>query len=480
MKTWVIFSHEGYFLPVVMKMKSPVVWADMTKEEVEPAEAHELLDTAPIKTPDKSWTAYFEWQKEQHRTLMGKGIIQKYPAKEVFKRLLAMSDSQKKDVYVVFDFNHGTKYGEKLKSAGFKGIFAQNWAYDLERKRDKASQLVSSIYKEVGIPKEVKFGAGSSDKMVKFIEENDDKVWVVKPNGIGFWVYCPTSEDGPIAAGQSIKHIQANVEDVNSIPMILQEKIVGVEINIETNYSEGVPVFSMVDLENKLMNESERGHQSGCAFDLVFPVPLNCKLRKMCNQPFDEMAKKLKFTGLMDMNAIIAHKDSKPYFIEFCPNRFGYNSLFTEFELSGKTPEAYLEALIEGKNPIPEGVFGASVKLFNSDHYQDYNQSIFDPKYENVEVQMSTKDLSYFWFFDVFKKSGKYKLAHYSEEAVVVTAHSDTPQGAIEKAKLSADRDISFDGKYFRQDIDEYDRLYNPVYRYEFLRDHKLLEVEND
>lgn len=476
-KTFVIFSHEGYFMSIAMKMKAPVIWADMTKEETEPDEAKELSDKVPSKVPSNGWGPFFDYQREQRRKLTGKGIITRFPAKEVLKKLLAMPDWKRKEFTVIFDFNHGTKYGEKLKAAGFRGIFAQDWAYDLERKREKASEMVAKLYRGVGIPKQVKFGANSADKMIQFIEQNEESVWVVKPNGQGMWVFCPASEDGPIAAEESINHIKANVADINAIPMILQEKIIGVEINIETAYSSGSPLYAMVDLENKFTHPEELGHQSGCAFDLVFPVPLDCKLRVLCNQPFDALAKKIDFTGFMDMNAIISNKDGKPYFIEFCPNRFGYNAFFTELELSGKTPDEFLLGLVSGKLTLPDSVFGASVKLFNEDHHQDFMSSVFNPEYKNVEVQLSNPDLTSVWFFDVYREKGKYRLAHYSEEAIVVTAHSDTAHGAIEKAKMKAVRDISFDGKYARSDIDEYDRLYNPVCRYQFLKDHKLLEV---
>ncbi len=475
MRKFVIFSRENYFLPVAMRLESPCIWADMSQEDTEPDEAKEMSPDIPKKAPEADWEPFFAWQSDQRRLKAGEGIITRYEASEVVKRLLRMEDKEKRDVIVIFDFNHGVKFGEKLLKAGFKGIFAQGWAYDLERKRDKAAEMVKRHYKDVRVPRNIKFGTGSSDKMIQFMEKEKDSVWVVKPNGQGMWVFAPSSDDPPVALEQCTQHIAANKSQIDGCPMVLQEKIIGTEINIETGYYCGDPMFSVVDLENKFMHPEECGHQSGCAFDLVFPVPLDCKLRMMCNQPFDAMAKKLKFTGLMDMNAIISNKDGYPYFIEFCPNRFGYNALFTEMEAYGKGAEQYLVDFVEGKIKWPKGVFGASIKLFQEDWEEDKMKSIFNPDHEDVEVQV-TADMDHLWMFDSYKKGGKYYLAGYSPEPIVATAASDTPQGAIEKAKFIADRSISYDGKYYRGDNDEHDRLYSPVYRYSVLRDRRLLE----
>lgn len=481
MARFVIYSNNNYFIPLVSKFTSPYIWADMTGHDTEPDESDELNMemSPPTRVPDKKWSTFFEVEIEKRRQLEGQGILKnRYPAKEVTEKLLALPDSQKKNYIVVFDFNHGVDFGEKLLKAGFKGIFAQKWAFDLERKREKAGELVKKYYKNVKVPRQIKFGTNSSDKMVDFIEKNNTTVWVVKPNGEGIGVYCPNSDDGPIASEQAIDFIVTNKNEINKIPMILQEKVIGVEINIETAYSNGKPITAIVDLENKFLHTEETGHQCGCAFDLVFGVDLNCKLRKLCNEPFDKLAKKLNFTGCMDMNAIISYKDGAPYFLEFCPNRFGYNALYTEIELSGLAPDKFLEQFVNGKLKYPEG-FASSIRLFNEDHSEDFYRSIFDPNFEEVEVQIK-RGLDSVWVGDIHKVGSKYYLGHKEAETVVVTAKSDTPQGAIEKAKFKAERDIDFDGKYFRTDSDNYHHHHNPVFRYEFIRDHHLLEVDED
>lgn len=472
---FVIFSHENYWLPIVKDFKAQVIWADMTKEETEPKEAEEKTSDVPKRVPDEQWSAFFANELEKRRQLQYRGMITKYPAEEVIERLLSIPKDKRGEYKIIFDFNHGVKFGEELMRAGYSGVFAQQWAYDLERKRDKASELVAKHYKEVGRPIQQKFGTGSADKMIQFMEKQSDKVWVVKPNGIGLWVFCPQSEEPPIALEECRGHIEANKEAVNAIPMILEERIIGTEINIETFYFEGKPLYSAVDLENKFMHTEEVGHQSGCAFDLVFFVPLDCELRRMCNEPFDKLARKLNFTGLMDMNAIIAHRDGKPYFIEFCPNRFGYNATMTEIEAYGKGAEQYVTDLITGKFKPDYTKFGASIKLFNEDWREDFYDSIFNPDYEGNKVRITHKDKG-LWMWDVYKDGSDLKMANYSNEVMVTTAASDTPEGAIEKAKLKAERLVDFDGKYFRGDVDEYDRSYNPVYRYKYLRDRKLLE----
>lgn len=454
---FIIFSSDNNFLPVVQKLKTSFLWADMTPDEVE-------------EDPSKG---KFVKEVEKQRLLDGKGFITRHKAQEVVDKLLAMPKTKRQEVTVIFDFNHGQKFGEILKKAGFHGIFAQDWAYDLERKRDEAGKMVKKYYKEIMVPQQVKFGTGSADKILEFLEKQQDKVWVVKPDGEGLWVFPPKSND-PFAAFQETKRFLTDKKnDLNSVPVMLQEKIIGTEINIETAYYRGKPVYAAIDLENKYTDPEERGKQSGCAYDLVTFVPLDCELRRLCNEPFDAIALQMKFTGLMDMNAIISTKDGKPYFIEFCPNRFGYNALFTEIEAYGKGTDTYLKDLTQGTFNPPMGRFACSIKLFDRDHKEHFYDSIFKEDYDYPTV--TVEDPEGVWLYHVWKDSKTTRLSHYCDDAVVVTASSDTPQGAIHKAKLKAERAVDFDGKYFRSDVDEFDQPWNPVYRYNFLRDRNLL-----
>lgn len=443
-------------------MKTPYLWASMEYDDCE----------------DDPQDGTFDKQEEERRQLMGKGIITKHPADKVVEKLLKIKN--KSDIVILFDFNHGTKYGEMLKKAGFHGVMAQDWAFDLERKREKAGELVKKYYKDVAVPKQVKFGTGSADKMIQFMEKSPDIVWVVKPNAEGMTVFCPRSEEAPIAMQENINHIEANKDKINGIPMILQEKAIGVEINIETGYYKGKPVYSAVDLENKYMDSGEMGHQSGCAMDLGFFVPLDCELRRMCNEPFDQLAKKMNFTGLMDMNAIISQRDGKPYFLEFCPNRFGYNFLYTEIEAYGKGVDQYLKDFTQGEMKPPYDRFAASIKLFSRDHYEDFYDSVFKEDFEYAKVNVEDDDFDGIWMWDLWKDGKEYRLAHYDPEAGAVTAASDTPEGAFEKAKFKAERAIEWDGKYARGDVDQYTRSWHPIYRYKYLRDRRLLEAKKD
>lgn len=462
MANFIIYTNLYHLLPIAPLLEEKghkVIYAVMTDKEAEGEE-----DTSPI--------AKLKRERQQH---LGDGIIKKYPAKKVTELLL--EKEVREDVYILFDFNHGYQYGEALKKKGYKGFFAERWAFELEREREKSVAFVKKYYPQVRIPESIPI---KGKDIPKFLQKNRDRIWCVKPNSEDVSTFVPFSEEPALAIEEIMAFYEDNQEALSKIDVVMQEKIIGTEVNVETVYYEGKPVACVVDLENKYLQEGERGEQTGCSFDLVFYIPLEAPIRKMLNEPFDAIAKKMKLTGIMDMNVIFSHATGEPYFLEFCPNRWGFNAIFTEWAIWGdENVDEYLTQWLDGKlfiNPEKEEVFGASIRLFNL----NYDKMLLKYVLERESFQFPSyivREWEGVWLWDVFMDGGELKMCLADFNSAIVTAVSDTAEGALAKAKKKANRKIDFPGKYFRDDVDEFDRPYNPAWRYYFLKDKKLLEV---
>jgi phosphoribosylamine-glycine ligase len=409
--------------------------------------------------------------QEKFRKEIGEGMIEKVPAEELTPKLL---ERTLKDTYIIFDFNHGWQYGEKLKAAGYKGIFAEKWAFTFERERETAQLFVKKHYPNVRLPEQYKV---NYDKMLYILKERNDKIWVLKFDTEDLPTFVPQFEEPALAIEETMQFIDKYVDGIKKTSILMQEKIIGSEVVVETIYSNGKPLYSNCDWENKPLFPNEKGEQTGCVYDLVKFIPLNAPIRQTLNQPFDKIAQKQKLTTIMDMAVIISHKDGLPYFLEFCPGRFGYNALFNELEIVGVDRiDEFLISICEGEPiDINEEKFAASLRLFNLNYYQHLLEELLD---EGKEHYLTLEQIieGNTWLWAVKKMKDGYYLALSDYNVAIITAQSDTPEGAVKKAMRAAERNINFDGKYFRSDFDEFDLPYNPVWRYYFCQEKKLLQ----
>ena len=363
-----------------------------------------------------------EAKKQQERidylNKCGNGLVDKMWAAQAITKI-------RKNDYVIFDQLWGFNYGEALYRNGYKVLGGTKVGHTLESERQKTLNLL----KKVGfdLPEQKKFGPKSSEAAIKFLESvNDEKLYVLKHDDGNVVTQCAEDTNDEI-----INKIQSEKSDIDSDGFLLQERVKGIEYNIETYYCKGSPVFCNIDLEQKQKYNSSSTVQVGCSNDLVWVLPLNHQLRELCNKPLDAFAKDYIHTGMLDVSVIHDHKENKIYALEVCGVRFGYNQIFTLFELlkvpMGKFFADFLDEKYSGdvKDKIFESEYSASLRVFNDGNSAD--NPISFPKEEE----------KHYWLWDVAKVGGKLLTVGGpdGESPGIITAHADSPEGAFAKIR---------------------------------------------
>ena len=118
----------------------------------------------PIEDPEK---------KESYE-IQGQGIVPTMELDKIFKKR-----GDYKDAYWVFDGNHNVDIGEKLIEEGFKVFNGSQFQYDLENDREYGLQFAE----EVGLHSPPYHEFKSVEEGIKFLEANENKAFVFKPNG---------------------------------------------------------------------------------------------------------------------------------------------------------------------------------------------------------------------------------------------------------------------------------------------------------
>ncbi|MEI6529694.1 MAG: hypothetical protein WCN88_04880 [Candidatus Falkowbacteria bacterium] len=386
-------------------------------------------------------------EEEENYLENGNGLVKKYPLSKIMAKI-----DKLREYYFVFDLNHNCEEAEILKAEGFKVFGGSQFTYDLENDREfgiefaESCGLCSPEYKEFS----------SVEDGIAFLEENEDKAYVYKPNHEdNAYTTVPNTEE-PANANIEIKRL---IKSLGFTDYILQERVKGVEVNVESFYVKGKCVFTWANLENKKVQNGEMGIASGCSFDLGWQIDDHCELAEMTVRKFDDKLAEMEYTGFGDANVIISDYN-QVNFLEFC-FRSGYNAHSNLFiNLASKS---YLETcadMIDGKfeTEFKKG-FGASVTMF----CDKYKQGL------PIYIPESLKDNTYLFFVqkDEAEEDGLV-MSGYSKEICIAMAHDYDIKSALEGAVANADK-IKFTNEYYRTDLTDEKVNNNPISRYKGL-----------
>jgi len=397
--------------------------------------------------------------------LVGTGLVEKVSADKI---------KPSKDTLVIFDFNYGAKYGAKITSLGVKGIITPLWAYELEHDRAKAADFVRKNYPQLSLPEEEDFPENSARAVLEFIQSSED-FWVIKPNSNELSVFLPSGNRETYLA-MAEHYISDNEQALNDCSIQLQRKIYGYEAVCETWYREGEPILCNVDLELKNQYAGNLPPQTGCAADLVFTIPLDSEFRRIVNKPFDKFAEEQNFTGVMDANVIFEDKTGKPYFLEFCPARFGYNCLYAFLDkLKGNIGDFFSWAILGQPEFHIPNEFGASVRIFDAAHYGNLLHRLEEGKISFRELFLG--EPSSVWLWDAMKDNGRLKVVGANPNTAIVTASAPSAEAALSRVKDLA-KLVEFEGAYFRYDIDDREGTYSILNRLDYLLERDLFSVK--
>jgi len=389
-------------------------------------------------------------QEYEAWSLNGEGVIDKMPIKKAVDTYLSDAST-----YWVFDSNNVSKVSAMLRKAGRKVLGAAEISVHLEHDRQAAMDMAEESGLGIADVQEFK----TAQEGVKYLEAHPDVAYVFKPNdsALHYLTFVPQHEDDE-QANTILQAFLLNFRDSLAKGYILQERKKGVEVNFELWLDRGKPVLATCGLESKRILNGDLGEHCGCAQDLIFTVPIDCKGIK------DTVGKTLPYykdyTGTIDVNCILS--DREVWFLEVC-DRFGYSAhpnLFTTLAMDGFGD--LIADLIDGKTAKYadrfRGGFGASVNL-GMEHLRS-----------GWPMLIADAAETHYFPYDLYKEGDQFLLSGYSKDVGVVAAHGYTMQDAIESVHTILERkQIWYPDMGYRTDLGERNYTNAPIKRYEAL-----------
>ena len=444
-----IFSADHSGLPLAMRLQQE--GHGVTLALIRPEE-REGKFTPPKDAKQQKKNA----EKTKYLLANGKGLIDKMWASEAMPRI------SRKD-YVIFDQIYGWQFGDALRRRGCKVLGGCEVGYTLETERDGTLKLLKSL--GMDLPAQQKFGKGSSQKAIQFLEKAQDKsLYVLKSDNTAVVTQVANESNDELIA-----KIEAESKEIDKEACLLQERVDGTEFAVETWYSNGVPVMANVDIEAKKKYNEMCEVQTGCSYDLLWTIPLDHPLRERVNKPFDKFAAKEIGTGLLDMSVIYEPKEDKYYALEVCGCRFAYNAFYSMLALLTVDVGDFLSSYLDGKYKgdvmerifMQEPVYSCSIRVFNDDKTPDQMVSFPDDIKDDV------------WLWDVHKKGGAI-LTTGDEATGILTARGENPEGAMAELRKRFFQ-FSMPTKWARDDFDREEEPGHPLARFHRMERMKLI-----
>lgn len=375
---------------------------------------------------------------------LGSDIIPVVELDDIFK------DRKKyKNAYWIWDYNFGYELADQLRDEGFKVFGGQEISYKCEKDRKFGTDLAHEA--GLTLPETTEFSDAQAG--LDFLLENEDKAFVFKPDeGDGsYTTYVPDAEDDDEANKELQRYLKSQEGDTGTY--ILQERKKGTEVNIEYYLYNGRPLMAYANFECKRKLDYDEGEMVGCAQDIGFIVPVDCKLA------LNTVAKLLPFfkgyTGTIDCNIIVSDRDY--YFLEFC-NRYGYNS----------SPNLFLNLALKSFPEIMSDWIDGEIKNFKGQFRHGFGASILcyiDHPHKGYPFIIPEKLEKNFYAFDLYKDEDGYCLAGYANEVGIICAHGmDIKSAGVECIK-NADK-LIYPMHAIRHDLDKEDYNSSPFKRY--------------
>lgn len=439
---YVFITYSGLSLPIAYKLQQE-------GNEVVVGQIEDIKEYVMEEEAKKATESHFN---RERRMRLFKNMVKLQPAERVVQHLKSVKNP--KEYFVFFEENNLYRWADKIRELGFEGNFPTKEDYLFEIDRDYAKEFVKKYYQRLYTP-EVKEFTKASDA-INFLKESKD-IWVLKGKHDHAKTYVPTMNDVSLAKGQIIEILNNFPYEYERLGFILEIFIPCIiELTPEKIYYDGVPLATTMNFENKSFGSGNISIQTGCAEDLIFPTDMEDKINKICFPPIiDEMARQHKGLFIWDASILINKRDGKMYFGEFCSNRPGYNSFFTELAQVGPVTN-FFEKVVRKQNPFTLGTVATSVRLFNlnRDDKEHVSANITIDYIPEIE-----KDL---WLWDVRKNQrGKLVTVGYDWNLAVVTGAGKSIDDAVTRMYKNV-AGVAFVGAYYRS-MDDYLSLDYPT-----------------
>ncbi|MGI8419193.1 MAG: hypothetical protein ACR2LN_00960 [Candidatus Levyibacteriota bacterium] len=432
---YIFFTFSGLGLPIAYKLQQE--GHDVIVGQIQDIKDYVMEEEAPH--------AKEELLNKQRRLQLFQGMLPIQDAQDVLRQLHKIDRPH--EYFVFFEENNLYRWADKVRDMGFEGNFPTKEDYLFEIDRDRAKQFVKAHYPKLHVPIVHEFATVKEG--IAFLKQSED-IWVLKGKDDHAKTFVPSVEDISLAKGQIIEMLSNFPKDYEKLGFILELYIPSlIELTPEKLYYDGVPLATTLDIENKNFGSGNTSIQTGCAEDLVFPTNMDDKLNKIAFPPIvDEMARAHKGLFIWDASILINRRDGKLYFGEFCSNRPGYNSLFTELAQCPSI-DAFFEAVVHKNSPFTLGTVGTSVRLFNLNRDEETEQIS-----SNISVDFKSEVEKDLWLWDVKKKDkGRLFSVGTDWNLAVATGAGKSIDEAIAKT-YNVIHDFAFVGAYYRAQDD--------------------------
>ena len=443
------FSWDCCGLHIAKKLQdegNTVIFAQIkTKKEL----------TLPHDKPEKP-------EDEKLRLSIGDGLIEKHDALDILKKMKSMSN--KDEWFVVFDFNNLWRYSEAVMKMGFKnGFFPTKDQWEMEEDRNIGKEFVKKNYPDLKVAEVQEFKTIKDG--IKFLE-GTDKVWVLKSYNPAGSTVVPSSDDCEKACQEIIGALELEKADYEKDGFILEEMIPSpIEITPEIQFYNGEVIMTTVDIENKPIGSASTGNMTGCSSNLIIKTELEDKINEIAFPPVVyEMAKDHPGLFVWDSSILINPRTQELYFGEFCANRWGWDSFFTNLAMCDNV-SSFFNSLLEGKNPLTKR-FGVAVRMFNLKSH--------------IGVPVIVSDDKDVWFYDVKKEDDKLVSVGMGWDTYVCTGAGNTVEEATHEAYEEIE-ETTFTNGYYRPKFDFLSKEYENSVMNRFNHTKNwLYEVESD
>ena len=401
-------------------------------------------DKADIHSAKEGELRQESGEAKRRRLALFDGLVEKRPANLLVQEMRDYRHPE--DYFVFFDRNHLFQFSDRIAGMTFHGNFPTETDYLFERNRDQAKQLVRDHYPRLHVPDVKPFH--DVLEALEFLKSTE-QLWVLKGQDDSVKTFVPDVDDPELAARQIVETLKENKATYDSSGFILEELIdPAIEITPEKIYYDGVPLAVVLEFENKPFGSGNISIQTGCSQNLLFPVEMSDKINAIAFPPVvDAMAKEHKGLFYWDASLLIDKRTGKIYFGEFCSNRPGYNSLFTELAQCSSVHN-YFSSLVRKESPFKLGTVATSVLLLNPATDEETGLTT-----EGLRIDYKPQIEQNLWLWDVRCEDDRLVNVGDDWNLGVITGAGDSIDQAVNSMYKSVDS-FSFAGAYYRPKSD--------------------------
>jgi hypothetical protein len=432
---YVFITYSGLSLPVAYKLQ----------QEGNDVLVGQIEDIKEYVMEEESKKAEENDADKMRRLSLFKGMLKFVSAEKAVETLRNAKNQE--EYFVFFEENNLYRWADKVRDLNIHGNFPTKEDFLLEIDRDKAKEFVKVHYSKLYTPEVHEFE--KVEKAIEFLNKTD-QVWVLKGRDDKAKTFVPSLADVDLAKNQIIEMLNNFPHKYEYRGFILELFIPSIiEMTPEKIYYDGEPVATTNYFENKSFGSGNISVQTGCSEDLTFPTDMEDRINKICFPPIvDEMAKNHKGLFIWDASILINRQDGKMYFGEFCSNRPGYNSLFSEISQC-KSVTQFFESIVQKKSPFTLGTVSASVRIFNINRDDDTQQIA-----KNIAIDYKPEIEKDLWLWDV-RKNQRGELVSVGSDwnLAVMTGAGKSVEEAVGRLYRNVEA-FAFVGAYYRSKDD--------------------------